>query len=226
MTGVEGLPDIIDNVKFPTYGEIVNVNSADALVRQGQILEINKEKALVQAFEGTSNIDNKHCHIECTGDTLKMPISDDLKGRSFNGSGKPLDKGPAVLAEEYLDINGASLNPKSRVATNSASQVGSTTENNFSDTIKGNIKAASSRRLPDLHQHSGNNFDAMVDDEAVMPPYIPLYDFAAMADAKLAVIRSYDPGFQCPDLTPRSLLLRLGHIEMGHMFGYHSDGTS
>ncbi|CAL1137328.1 unnamed protein product [Cladocopium goreaui] len=97
---------IMENVKFPTYGEIVNVNLSDGTVRQGQILEVNKKKAVVQVFEGTSNIDNRDCHIEFTGDTLKMPISDDLMGRAFNGSGKPIDKGPAVLAEEFLDIGG------------------------------------------------------------------------------------------------------------------------
>merc|ERR1711870_48170 len=107
ITGVEGPLVIMENVKFPTYGEIVNVNLSDGSVRQGQILEVNKKKAVVQVFEGTSNIDNKNCHIEFTGDTLKMPISDDLMGRAFNGSGKPIDKGPAVLAEDFLDINGA-----------------------------------------------------------------------------------------------------------------------
>jgi vacuolar-type H+-ATPase subunit B/Vma2 len=25
-------------------------------------------------------------------------------GRVFNGSGKPIDKGPTVMAEDYLDI--------------------------------------------------------------------------------------------------------------------------
>jgi len=102
-------------VKNPTFGEIVNVNLADGTVRQGQILEVNKKRAVVQVFEGTSNIDNKDCHIEFTGDTLKMPISDDLMGRAFNGGGKPIDKGPQVMAEEFLDINGAPMNPKSRV---------------------------------------------------------------------------------------------------------------
>ena len=29
-----------------------------------------------------------------------------LTGRVFNGSGKPIDKGPAVLAEDFLDIQG------------------------------------------------------------------------------------------------------------------------
>merc|ERR1712113_915216 len=110
--------------KFPTFGEIVNVNLADGTVRQGQILEVNKKKAVVQVFEGTSNIDNKNCHIEFTGDTLKMPISDDLMGRAFNGSGKPIDKGPVVLAEEFLDINGAPLNPKSRVYPKEMIQTG------------------------------------------------------------------------------------------------------
>ena len=33
-----------------------------------------------------------------------MPISDEMLGRTFNGSGNPRDKGPAVLAEDFLDI--------------------------------------------------------------------------------------------------------------------------
>lgn len=33
-----------------------------------------------------------------------MPISDEMLGRTFNGSGNPRDKGPSVLAEDFLDI--------------------------------------------------------------------------------------------------------------------------
>jgi len=29
-----------------------------------------------------------------------------ITGRVFNGSGKPIDRGPTVLAEDYLDIMG------------------------------------------------------------------------------------------------------------------------
>ena len=29
-----------------------------------------------------------------------------MLGRIFNGSGKAIDKGPSVLAEDYLDIQG------------------------------------------------------------------------------------------------------------------------
>ena len=38
---------------------------------------------------------------------LKTPVSEDMLGRVFNGSGKPIDGGPPVLAEAYLDIQGA-----------------------------------------------------------------------------------------------------------------------
>jgi len=38
-----------------------------------------------------------------------------MLGRIFDGSGRPIDKGPKVLAEEYLDINGSPINPYSRV---------------------------------------------------------------------------------------------------------------
>ena len=37
-----------------------------------------------------------------------------MLGRIFDGSGKPIDKGPKVLAEDYLDINGSTI-PYSRV---------------------------------------------------------------------------------------------------------------
>merc|ERR1711907_648800 len=93
--------------------------------------------AIVQVFEGTSNIDNKDCHIEFTGDTLKMPISDDLMGRAFNGSGKPIDKGPAVLAEEFLDINGSPLNPKSRVYPKEMVQTGISAIDTMNSVVRG-----------------------------------------------------------------------------------------
>merc|ERR1712070_174980 len=88
-------------------------------------------------FEGTSEVDTKHCHIEFTGETLKMPMSDDVMGRIFNGSGKPLDKGPAVLAEEFLDINGAPLNPKSRVYPKEMVQTGISAIDTMNSVVRG-----------------------------------------------------------------------------------------
>merc|ERR1712176_702265 len=103
----------------------------------GQILEVNKKKAVVQVFEGTSGIDTRNTHGEFTGDTLKMAISDDLMGRAFNGSDKPIDKGPTVLAEEFLDVNGAPLNPKSRVYPKEMIQTGVSAIDTMNSVVRG-----------------------------------------------------------------------------------------
>jgi V-type H+-transporting ATPase subunit B len=48
---------------------------------------------------------------------MKLGVSEDMLGRVFDGSGRAIDKGPKVLAEDYLDINGQPINPYSRVCT-------------------------------------------------------------------------------------------------------------
>ena len=68
------------------------------------MLEVSGSKAVVQVFEGTSGIDAKRTTCEFTGDILRQAVSEDMLGRVFNGSGKPIDKGPSVMAEDYLDI--------------------------------------------------------------------------------------------------------------------------
>ena len=59
-------------------------------------------------FEGTPGIDVKATHVEFTGASMKLPVAEDMLGRIFNGSGAPIDQGPKVFAEDYLDINGMS----------------------------------------------------------------------------------------------------------------------
>merc|ERR1711939_300024 len=77
------------------------------------------------------------CHVEFTGDTLKMPISQDLMGRAFNGCGKPIDKGPAVMAEEYLPINGNPLNPKARTYPKEMIQTGVSALDTMNSVVRG-----------------------------------------------------------------------------------------
>lgn len=60
--------------------------------------------------------DNSQTKVEFTGHSLKIGVSEDMLGRIFDGSGRAIDKGPKVLAEDYLDINGSPINPYSRVS--------------------------------------------------------------------------------------------------------------
>ncbi|KAK3371324.1 P-loop containing nucleoside triphosphate hydrolase protein [Lasiosphaeria ovina] len=113
--GVNGPLVILDNVKYPRYNEIVTLTLPDGTERSGQVLEARGNRAIVQVFEGTSGIDVKKTRVKFTGESLKLGVSEDMLGRIFDGSGRAIDKGPKVLAEEYLDINGSPINPYSRV---------------------------------------------------------------------------------------------------------------
>nr|XP_010297744.1 PREDICTED: V-type proton ATPase subunit B, brain isoform [Balearica regulorum gibbericeps] len=47
-----------------------------------------------------------------------------MLGRVFNGSGKPIDRGPIVLAEDFLDIMGQPINPQCRIYPEEMIQTG------------------------------------------------------------------------------------------------------
>ncbi|KAL4623035.1 V-type proton ATPase subunit B, brain isoform [Arapaima gigas] len=124
VSGVNGPLVILDQVKFPRYAEIVHLTLPDGTRRSGQVLEVTGSKAVVQVFEGTSGIDAKKTSCEFTGDILRTPVSEDMLGRVFNGSGKPIDRGPMVLAEDYLDIMGQPINPQCRIYPEEMIQTG------------------------------------------------------------------------------------------------------
>jgi len=115
IRAVKGPLVFLQNVKGPKASEIVRVVLGDGRVRQGTVLEIDGNRAVVQIFQGTSGIDNTKTRCEFQGDVLKMPISEEMLGRSFDGSGKPIDqKDLPILPEEYRDIMGQPINPCKR----------------------------------------------------------------------------------------------------------------
>jgi V-type H+-transporting ATPase subunit B len=82
ISGVQGPLVILENVKQPRFAEIVDVTLADGETRSGQVLEVCGSKAIVQIFEGTSGIDVTKTRCKFTGDVLKMPMSEEMLGRS------------------------------------------------------------------------------------------------------------------------------------------------
>ena len=80
---------------------------------------------------------------------LKTPVSRDMLGRVFNGSGNPIDGGPPVLAEHFLDINGASINPAERTYPEEMIQTGISTIDVMNSIARGQkIPLVSAAGLP------------------------------------------------------------------------------
>ena len=95
------------------YGDLVSIRLGDGKIKNGQVLDTSKDLVVVQVFEGTSGI-GRNASVKFLGDTIKMPVSEDMLGRILNGAGKPIDKGPEIIPEKRLDIIGAAINPYSR----------------------------------------------------------------------------------------------------------------
>ena len=105
---------VAESIPGTKFNEIVDVELSNGEIKPGQAIDISEEATIVQVFGGVSEVDLKGSKIRCKGETLKLPVSVDILGRIFNGMGKPIDGGPPLIPEEYLDINGDPINPATR----------------------------------------------------------------------------------------------------------------
>lgn len=124
ITEVNGPLIIVNKISNVKYDELVEVELSNGEKRRGQVLEVSEDKAIVQMFEGTSGIDITNTKVRFLGRVIEIPVSMDLLGRIFDGSGRPIDKGPHIIAEKRLDINGNPLNPYARDYPNDFIQTG------------------------------------------------------------------------------------------------------
>ena len=114
VTEIKGPLLIVEGVSRVAYDEIVEVELPTGEKRRGRVLEVNRNIAVVQVFEGTTGITTTGTKVRFLGKPLEIPVSEDMLGRVFNGLGEPIDGGPPVEAEERRDVNGAPLNPAER----------------------------------------------------------------------------------------------------------------
>ena len=113
ITEISG-PLVFAEVDEPIgYDEIVEIETPEGETKRGQILESSSGLVAIQVFEGTTGID-KNASVRFLGETLKMPVTEDLLGRVLDGSGQPIDGGPEIVPDERHDIVGAAINPYSR----------------------------------------------------------------------------------------------------------------
>ncbi|HKK83472.1 MAG TPA: V-type ATP synthase subunit B [Atribacterota bacterium] len=124
ITEVNGPLIIVNKIKDVKYDELVEIELSDGEKRRGQVLEVSEDKAIVQMFEGTTGIDISNTKVRFLGRVLEIPVSTDMLGRIFDGSGRPIDKGPKIIPEKRLDINGSPLNPYARDYPNDFIQTG------------------------------------------------------------------------------------------------------
>ena len=137
VTEVAGPLMIVEGVEGVGYGEVVDITIPSGEKRRGQVLEAAEGRAVVQVFEGTRGIDTKGTKARFTGETVKIGVSEEMLGRIFDGTARPIDKGPDIIAEEYRDIHGNPMNPTAREFPRAFIQTGVSTIDCMNTLVRG-----------------------------------------------------------------------------------------
>ena len=97
-----------------SYGEMAEIQTTSGERRRGQVLDVSKDLAVIQCFEGTAGLETKDTVCRFLGETMHIGVSQEMLGRVFNGRGVPIDGGGDIVPEKILDVNGAPINPSAR----------------------------------------------------------------------------------------------------------------
>jgi len=114
----------VSDVEGMTYKELAEIELPGGEIRKGQVIEATENYVTIQLFGSTAGISLSGSKVRFPGHPLQLGVSDDISGRVFSGLGSPIDGGPDILAEKYLDISGLPLNPTSRTRLNDAIHTG------------------------------------------------------------------------------------------------------
>ncbi|HDD26841.1 MAG TPA: V-type ATP synthase subunit B [Acidilobales archaeon] len=124
----------LPNVK---YGEVVEIELESGETKLGQVIDVSRDAVVVQVFGGSSEINLRTTKVRFRGETLRLPVSIDMLGRIFDGLGRPIDKGPPIVPEDYYDIHGAPMNPAARLPPSEFIETGISAIDGMNSIVRG-----------------------------------------------------------------------------------------
>lgn len=127
----------VEGVEGVKFDELVEIELQNGERRQGQVLEIEGDKAIVQIFEGSEGINLPDTKVRFLGRPLSLDVSEDMIGRTFDGMGRVNDGGPDLIPEKTLDINGKAINPVARMYPDEFIQTGVSTIDHLNTLVRG-----------------------------------------------------------------------------------------
>lgn len=105
---------VVEGVAGVGWDEYVLVALDDGQMRHGLVLEIDRDVAIVQIFEGTDGMNREGVRVAFQGRPLRVPVGEMWLGRVCNGGGEPADGGPPLLGDVLSPVSGWPINPVHR----------------------------------------------------------------------------------------------------------------
>lgn len=128
---------LVEDVEGVKYNELVEIEQENGEIRQGKVLEINRDKALVQLFEVSQGLKISSAKARFLGHSIELPVSVDMLGRVFDGMGRPKDGGPDIIPDKRVDVNGQPINPAARDYPNEFIQTGVSAIDGLNTLVRG-----------------------------------------------------------------------------------------
>lgn len=128
---------LVEGVEGVKYNELVEIKQNNGEIRRGKVLEVNRDKALVQLFESSQGLQIAISKARFLGHSLELAVSEDMLGRVFDGMGNPRDGGAPVIAAKRMDVNGEPINPAARDYPNEFIQTGISAIDGLNTLVRG-----------------------------------------------------------------------------------------
>ncbi|MGZ4666606.1 MAG: V-type ATP synthase subunit B [Frankiaceae bacterium] len=112
---VRGPLAIVAGVSDVGWDEFCTVRLASGEARHGVVLDVDRDLAVVQVFEGTAGMRLHGEQVTFSGQPLRIPVGAEWLGRTCNGRGEPLDEGPPIVAATTAPVAGVAMNPTARI---------------------------------------------------------------------------------------------------------------
>lgn len=120
---IRGALMFVEGVSGVGYDEVVRIRGPDGIDRMGRVLDVTRRVAVIQVLGQIEGLKTDSL-VSFTGSTFKIPVSDEVLGRMFNGRYEPIDGMPPIISKDFRDINGAPINPRARIHPNDFIQTG------------------------------------------------------------------------------------------------------
>ncbi|MDO4547119.1 MAG: V-type ATP synthase subunit B [Clostridia bacterium] len=128
---------MVEGVSGVKYSELVEIVQANGEVRNGRVLEVDGDKAMLQLFESSQGLKIETAKARFLGRSIELSVSMDMLGRVFDGLGRPKDSGPEIIPEMRMDMNGSPINPAARDYPNEFIQTGVSAIDGLNTLVRG-----------------------------------------------------------------------------------------
>ena len=128
---------VVKDVENVTYDELAEIELPNGELRRCKVLEVDGSNAVVQLFENSAGINLAESKVRFLGHSMELAVSEDMLGRVFDGIGRPIDGGPEIIPEKWLDINGLPMNPAARDYPSEFIQTGISTIDGLNTLVRG-----------------------------------------------------------------------------------------